>query len=204
MRCLSFWLYCLACLWLRVVPLARRENLNQLSQFIQSWSHLYQSCTCGPFSWMCISRWDWAREGWEDENHWGYQIAMDTEPSNDSCWKANWWQGRMNACICCMLVGFWNLPLVLSFENLCEAKERDGTHLAVMIKKKLIEQAQSDKCQTDKCQAVRPKNDYKRIFHKKTVLQKTIEEPVIAPKRKVPNPPEFHSTAARKLSWQVP
>lgn len=73
-----------------------------------------------------------------------------------------------------------------------------------MIKKKLIEQAQSDKCQTDKCQAVRPKNDYKRIFHKKTVLQKTIEEPVIAPKRKVPNPPEFHSTAARKLSWQVP
>ena len=49
---------------------------------------------------MCIkSRWDWAREGWEDKNDWGYQIAMDTEPSNDSCWKANWWQGRMNACI---------------------------------------------------------------------------------------------------------
>ena len=65
---------------------------------------------------MCISRWDWAREGWEDENDWGYQIAMDTEPSNDSCWKANWWQG----CVCCMLVSFWNLPLVLSFGNLCE------------------------------------------------------------------------------------
>ena len=146
------------------------------------------------FSWMCTSRWDWAREGWEDENDWGYQIEMDTEPSNDSCWKANWWQGRMNACICCMLVGFWNLPLVLSFENLWEAKERDGTQLAVNIKKKLIEQVQSGKCQTDKCQAVGPKNVYKRIFHKNTNPQKTIAEPVI-PKskipRKLPNPPVF-------------
>ena len=134
---------------------------------------------------MCTSRWDWAREGWEDENDWGYQIEMDTEPSNDSCWKANWWQGRMNACICCMLVGFWNLPLVLSFENLWEAKERDGTQLAVNIKKKLIEQVQSGKCQTDKCQAVGPKNVYKRIFHKNTNPQKTIAEPVI-PKSKIP------------------